>query len=118
MTSPIRERFPPCISMARRWIAAPRGSQGQLGGHRADTELRLNQLRCAEIARDGAGVIISLTPPAGNVRRAIDRGTKMSERSGTLADDPFRGRQPTSHERLSGVPWDVSYHDGPAPWDI
>src|SRR5438045_1704015 len=38
MTSPIRERFPPCISMARRWIAAPRGSKGQLGGHRADTE--------------------------------------------------------------------------------
>jgi SAM-dependent methyltransferase len=28
------------------------------------------------------------------------------------------GRQPTSHERLSGEPWDTSYHDGPAPWDI
>jgi len=28
------------------------------------------------------------------------------------------GRQPTSHERLSGRPWDASYHDGPAPWDI
>jgi SAM-dependent methyltransferase len=27
-------------------------------------------------------------------------------------------RQPTSHERLSGRPWDASYHDGPAPWDI
>src|SRR6185436_657513 len=23
-----------------------------------------------------------------------------------------------SHERLSGQPWDASYHDGPAPWDI
>ena len=42
----------------------------------------------------------------------------MSERSGTLADDPFSGRQPTSHERMSGLPWDASYQDGPAPWDI
>ena len=43
---------------------------------------------------------------------------KLSERSGTAADDPFGGRQPTSHERLTGRPWDASYHDGPAPWDI
>jgi SAM-dependent methyltransferase len=42
----------------------------------------------------------------------------LSERSGTLADDPFSGRHPTSHERLSGQPWDASYHDGPTPWDI
>ena len=42
----------------------------------------------------------------------------MSERSGTRADDPFRGRHPTSHERRSGLPWDASYHHGPAPWDI
>jgi SAM-dependent methyltransferase len=42
----------------------------------------------------------------------------LPERSGTRADDPFRGRQPTSHERMSGQPWDASYHDGPAPWDI
>ncbi len=42
----------------------------------------------------------------------------MSERSGGLADDPFRGRQPTSHERMAGQPWDASYHDGPPPWDI
>jgi SAM-dependent methyltransferase len=37
----------------------------------------------------------------------------MSERS-----DPFGSRHPTSHERLTGLPWDASYHDGPAPWDI
>ena len=43
---------------------------------------------------------------------------KLSERSGTLADDPFRGRHPTSHERMTGLPWDASYHDGPAPWDV
>ena len=42
----------------------------------------------------------------------------MSARSGTGADDPFGGRKPTSHERLAGQPWDASYRDGPAPWDI
>ena len=41
----------------------------------------------------------------------------MPERSGTLADDPFSGRPPTSHERMTGLPWDASYYDGPAPWD-
>ena len=30
----------------------------------------------------------------------------------------MRGRQPTSHERRAGEPWDASYRDGPAPWDI
>jgi SAM-dependent methyltransferase len=33
-------------------------------------------------------------------------------------DDPFGGRPPTSHERMTGLPWDASYHDGPAPWDV
>ena len=51
-------------------------------------------------------------------RSGAARGRSLSERSGTLADDPFRGRRPTSHERLTGLPWDASYHDGPAPWDI
>ncbi len=32
--------------------------------------------------------------------------------------DPFGGRRPTSHERLTGRPWDAQYRDGPAPWDI
>jgi SAM-dependent methyltransferase len=42
----------------------------------------------------------------------------MPERSGT-ADDAFGGRQPTSHERMTGLPWDASYRrDEPAPWDI
>lgn len=27
-------------------------------------------------------------------------------------------REPTSHERLSGHPWESSYSNGPAPWDI
>jgi SAM-dependent methyltransferase len=37
---------------------------------------------------------------------------------GPRADDPFRGRRPTSHERMAGQPWDASYHEGPPPWDI
>ena len=41
----------------------------------------------------------------------------MSERTGT-ADDPFRGRAPTSHERLAGLPWDASYQQGSPPWEI
>jgi len=50
----------------------------------------------------------------------------MPERSRSFADDPgndpagdpLTGRRPTSHERMSGRPWDASYTDGPAPWDI
>jgi SAM-dependent methyltransferase len=42
---------------------------------------------------------------------------KLSQRSGPPADDPFSGRPPTSHERMTGLPWDASYRDGPAPWD-
>ncbi|HLJ07804.1 MAG TPA: class I SAM-dependent methyltransferase [Acidimicrobiia bacterium] len=41
----------------------------------------------------------------------------MSQRSHD-APDPYRGRTPTSHERLAGQPWDASYHHGPAPWDV
>lgn len=33
-------------------------------------------------------------------------------------EDPYGGRQPTSHERMSGRPWDASYRGGPVPWDI
>ncbi|SDU62450.1 hypothetical protein [Amycolatopsis keratiniphila] len=32
--------------------------------------------------------------------------------------DPFGGRSPTCHERMTGLPWDASYHEGPAPWDF
>jgi SAM-dependent methyltransferase len=31
---------------------------------------------------------------------------------------PDLGRPPTSHERMAGQPWDASYYDGPAPWDV
>jgi SAM-dependent methyltransferase len=42
----------------------------------------------------------------------------MSQRSGYPGEDPFGGREPTSHERMTGLSWDASYHGGPAPWDI
>ena len=43
----------------------------------------------------------------------------MSKQSRTSSSDPFAGRHPTSHERMSGLPWDASYrNDDPAPWDI
>jgi SAM-dependent methyltransferase len=45
-------------------------------------------------------------------------GYDVSDRSGAQADDPYGGRQPTTHERMSGQPWDASYGDGPAPWDV
>jgi SAM-dependent methyltransferase len=42
----------------------------------------------------------------------------MPEQATNITDDPFHGRRPTSHERMAGRPWDASYSDGPAPWDI
>jgi SAM-dependent methyltransferase len=42
----------------------------------------------------------------------------MSEGSKSFSDDRFGARQPTSHERMTGLPWDASYHYGRAPWDI
>jgi SAM-dependent methyltransferase len=42
----------------------------------------------------------------------------MSEQTGVRAGDSYGGRPPTSHERREGRPWDASYLDGPAPWDI
>jgi SAM-dependent methyltransferase len=55
----------------------------------------------------------------GQQDKLLHEGAKLSERSGSsLAGDLFDGRHPTSHERITGLPWDSSYHDGPAPWDI
>ena len=48
---------------------------------------------------------------------SVGKGAEVPKRSGAPAEDPFGGRQPTSHERLTGLPWDASYRDGPAPWD-
>jgi SAM-dependent methyltransferase len=36
----------------------------------------------------------------------------------SVAGGGLGGRQPTSHERMTGLPWDASYESGPAPWDI
>jgi SAM-dependent methyltransferase len=38
--------------------------------------------------------------------------------SESASGSPFGERTPTSHERMTGEPWDASYRDGPAPWDI
>ena len=32
--------------------------------------------------------------------------------------DPLYDRPPTSHERMTGLPWNASYDNGPPPWDI
>ena len=42
----------------------------------------------------------------------------MPEESHNHTDDPFGGRAPTSHERMTGLPWEASYRNGPAPWDV
>jgi len=43
----------------------------------------------------------------------------MPELSTMPTDDPLAGRHPTSHERMTGIPWNASYlNDAPAPWDI
>lgn len=42
----------------------------------------------------------------------------MAERTEAPTGDSYGGRQPTSHERRAGRPWDASYLDGPPPWDI
>src|ERR1700730_15034887 len=66
------------------------------------------------------------TPPreprpavAGRPRRSAPRA-RMNDTGGraSVQDAQFGGRRPTSHERMSGLPWDASYHDGPAPWEI
>ena len=45
------------------------------------------------------------------VRLGLPRWYDVSTRSS-------HGRHPTTHERLTELPWDASYDDGPAPWDI
>lgn len=42
----------------------------------------------------------------------------MPARSERPTGDPFGGREPTSHERRSGQPWDASYQGDGAPWDV
>jgi SAM-dependent methyltransferase len=58
--------------------------------------------------------VVSPGPDAARSFGVKGQETKLAERSG----DALKGRHPTSHERMSGRPWDASYEDGPAPWDI
>src|SRR5262249_48872474 len=90
----------------------------RLGGHSNARALGADSsgLSRAEWAR-GSGRGFGLDTEAVAALQ-VEEGTKLSERSGTFADDPYSSRHPTSHERLTGLPWDASYHDGHAPWDI
>lgn len=45
-------------------------------------------------------------------------GADVSQGPAAVPDDRFGARRPTSHERTTGLPWDASYADGPAPWDV
>jgi SAM-dependent methyltransferase len=81
----------------------------------------------AIIALAGEAIVDEKTRRAGRrlAEALSDRQNRLQEwkmlpeRAENLADDRFGGRQPTSHERMSGEPWDASYHrDDPAPWDI
>lgn len=45
-------------------------------------------------------------------------GIGVTDRSKADAREGYGDRLPTSHERLAGRPWEASYRDGPAPWDI
>lgn len=74
--------------------------------------------RCGLGRVPGQDLSIGVLGCGGKISCRNRKRTKLSERSATPADDPFRGRQPTSHERMTGLPWDASYHNGPVPWDI
>ena len=42
----------------------------------------------------------------------------MPELTRDAAGEGFGGRSPTSHEQMTGEPWDASYRHGSPPWDI
>jgi ubiquinone/menaquinone biosynthesis C-methylase UbiE len=52
------------------------------------------------------------------IREPNPDAAASTDQPGPGAGDPYGWRRPTSHERRSGQPWDASYRDGPAPWDI
>jgi hypothetical protein len=56
----------------------------------------------------------SAHPRHAGVAAELERVLGQAKR----ARDAYGGRTPTSHERQAGQPWDESYRDGPAPWDI
>jgi SAM-dependent methyltransferase len=83
----------------------------------------LDQVATARLTRVGPGAAAAenrephqATVSPNRDRVGCGKGTTLSGQ--THAEDPFDGRHPTSHERMTGLPWDASYHDGPAPWDI
>src|ERR1017187_8734783 len=110
------DSLPECCNIAITLItpALPLTKKSQIALHlkRAHDGVPCDQTK----GRNSQDLWIGVLRCGGKI--SCRKGTKLSERSGTPADDPFSGRHPTSHERRSGLPWDASYHDGPAPWDI
>ena len=108
------------------WAVAS-GSSGQ------SSRARLRSTRCsgpttasrsaASVAGGGGGGIGDnyIKDRYNDLRREWQdpawKGMRLMEHS-PLALDPFGGRQPTSHERMTGQPWDASYRACPAPWDV
>ena len=68
----------------------------------------------------GARIVMELADMFWGDRRyeALDLEGHRWHFGERLRADPFGGRAPTSHERMAGQPWDASYRDGPAPWDL
>ena len=80
--------------------------------HQVRNFARRSQIRSRLAARIGRNLSLDLQ------QDQLRDGDEVVDQPETLANDPLRGRHPTSHERLTGLPWDASYHNGPAPWDV
>ncbi|MGH9408260.1 MAG: HAD family hydrolase, partial [Vicinamibacterales bacterium] len=79
-------------------------------------------MRSVGVSRSGplsADVFVrSLADLPQDAFEQLSAGTRITVPPEPVADDPFDDRSPTSHERMTGLPWDASYHHGPPPWDI
>lgn len=112
----------------------PRGLPGE-GSKRSSKTRYLGPHRMAEItqSRIAAGetlerdvmftvpsdVVASVDSVDLKIRWTIEVWGRVAWWPDFMHPFPVRvGRPLTSHERLSGQPWDASYHDGPAPWDV
>src|ERR1035438_7235988 len=96
------DSLPECCNIAITLItpALPLTKKSQIALHlkRAHDGVPCDQTK----GRNSQDLWIGVLRCGGKI--SCREGTKLSERSGTLADDPFRGRHPTSHERRSVFP--------------
>ena len=106
-------------------LGAPRDLAGPRGHRRA---LLRGLQRGPGVDRRGEAGVAGVAPYAldpANAERLWERlagPDRLSSGGPTMAEatghDEYGPRRPTSHERRAGEPWDASYRDGPAPWDI